>query len=44
MRIKALNQTVEDQKKRITDYMTDKSIAMLNGGKTESPITRVSNI
>ncbi|XP_028393675.1 kinesin-like protein KIF21A isoform X2 [Dendronephthya gigantea] len=31
MRIKALNLTVDGQKKRITEYMANKSIAMLNG-------------
>lgn len=31
MRIKALNQTVDDQKKRITEYLAKESVAMLNG-------------
>lgn len=31
MRIKALNHTVDDQKKRITEYMAKESVAMLNG-------------
>ena len=45
MRIKALNHTVDDQKKRITEYMANKSIAMLNGGKaTFNSINFVSTI
>ncbi|CAB3988481.1 Kinesin KIF21A [Paramuricea clavata] len=31
MRIKALNHTVDEQKKRITEYVANKSIALLNG-------------
>ena len=33
MRIKALNHTVDDQKKRITEYMAKESVTMLNGGE-----------